>query len=138
MVDCHTPSQRSRNMRRIRSADTQPERIVRKIAHGLGLRFRLYRRDLPGTPDLVFPKHRSVVFVHGCFWHQHKGCRFAKLPRSRPEYWLPKLARNTERDAEARRLLEAANWRVLEIWECETRSTIATEAILRRFFDFGG
>ncbi|NJO33083.1 MAG: DNA mismatch endonuclease Vsr [Rhodospirillales bacterium] len=137
MVDCHTPSQRSHNMSRIRSAGTRPELIVRKIAHRLGLRFRLHRRDLPGTPDLVFPKHRAVVFVHGCFWHQHEGCRFAKLPRSRPEYWLPKLARNVDRDAEARRLLEAASWQVLEIWECETRNPPAIEDLLRQFFDFG-
>ncbi|WP_245418739.1 DNA mismatch endonuclease Vsr [Mesorhizobium sp. WSM3864] len=118
----------------IRSADTTPERTVRRILHRLGFRFRLHRRDLPGTPDLVLPKYRTVIFVHGCFWHQHAGCRFAKLPASNQEYWLPKLARNVQRDTDAKQKLQQAGWRVVEIWECETHILSAAEDKLRCYF----
>ena len=107
-------------MRRIRKTDTKPEVKVRRAAHALGYRFRLYRRDLPGTPDLVFPRLRKVVLVHGCFWHQHEECRLARMPKSRLEYWRPKLERNQKRDKAARRALEELGWRVLVVWECET------------------
>jgi DNA mismatch endonuclease, patch repair protein len=112
---------RSAHMRRIRKVDTRPEIVVRRIAHALGLRFRLHRRDLPGTPDIVFPRHRKVVQVHGCFWHQHEGCRLARQPKSRLDYWLPKLARNAARDRAAAERLAALGWKALTIWECETR-----------------
>jgi DNA mismatch endonuclease (patch repair protein) len=120
MPDSLTPEERSEHMRRIRKTDTKPEVRVRRVAHALGYRFRLHRRDLPGTPDLVFPRLRKAILVHGCFWHQHEGCRLARMPKARPEYWKPKLERNRARDKEARRALEAAGWRVLTIWECET------------------
>lgn len=120
-------------MRRIRKRDTKPELVVRRLAHALGFRFRLHRCDLPGTPDLVLPRHRSVIFVHGCFWHQHRGCRLARQPKTRLEYWLPKLARNVERDLRTRNALEAAGWRCLVVWECETRDGEALRGILRRF-----
>ncbi|RWO05236.1 MAG: DNA mismatch endonuclease Vsr [Mesorhizobium sp.] len=135
MADRHTLRQRSHNMSRIRSANTTPEWTVRRIMHRLGFRFRLHRRDLPGTPDLVLPKHRKVIFVHGCFWHQHAGCRFAKLLNSRQDYWLPKLTRNVQRDASAKRQLEEAGWQVFEIWECETRNLPAAEAKLCCYFE---
>jgi len=106
-------------MRAIRKKNTRPELTVRKQVHALGYRFRLHRRDLPGSPDLVLARHQAVIFVHGCFWHQHAGCRHSNIPRSRPEYWLPKLARNVRRDKEARARLQAAGWRVLTLWECE-------------------
>jgi DNA mismatch endonuclease, patch repair protein len=122
MTDRHTPEQRRANMARIGAKHTGPELRVRRAAHALGYRFRLHRRHLPGTPDLVFPKHRLVLFVHGCFWHQHFGCRRAVLPTVRREYWLPKLARNQERDRAARLALQAAGWHVEELWECELRS----------------
>jgi DNA mismatch endonuclease (patch repair protein) len=96
--------------------------MVRRLAHGLGLRFRLHRRDLPGTPDIVFPRRRTVVLVHGCFWHQHEGCRLARQPKSRLDYWLPKLARNKARDRTAQEDLQALGWQVLVIWECETKA----------------
>jgi DNA mismatch endonuclease (patch repair protein) len=118
-------------MRRIRKVDTKPEMVVRKAAHALGLRFRLHRRDLPGSPDLVLPKHRKVVLVHGCFWHQHEGCRLARQPKSRLDYWLPKLARNVERDVEVRKALVTLGWQPLVIWECETRIPGRASAILR-------
>ena len=105
-------------MASIRATDTRPEVAVRRLAHRLGYRFRLHRRDLPGKPDLVLPKHHAVVFVHGCFWHQHK-CLGGRLPASNQAYWGPKLARNVERDANARRALREMGWRVLTIWECQ-------------------
>ena len=127
MADRHTPAQRSANMARIGAKHTKPELRVRRAAHALGYRFRLHRRDLPGNPDLVFPRLRLAIFVHGCFWHQHPGCRRAVLPASRPDYWLPKLARNQARDATARDALEAAGWHVAEIWEC----ALSTDAAAR-------
>lgn len=117
-----TPSERSAHMRRVRKAGTQPEMVVRQLAHAMGLRFRLQRRDLPGTPDLVLPKHRVAVMVHGCFWHQHEGCRLSRPPKTRLEYWIPKLARNRERDEAVVLQLEALGWKVITIWGCETRS----------------
>lgn len=123
MADTVDPAKRSEVMRRVRSSDTRPEIVVRRIAHRLGYRFRLHRKDLPGTPDLVFPSRRKIIFVHGCFWHQHPdpNCKGARKPKSNQEYWLPKLQRNVERDRQARSALENAGWSVLEIWECETR-----------------
>ena len=106
-------------MANIRGRDTAPERAVRKIAHRMGLRFRLYRRDLPGRPDLVLPKHRLAIFVHGCFWHQHEGCRYAHLPKTRTRYWETKFARNVERDSENEESLRSLGWNVAVVWECE-------------------
>jgi DNA mismatch endonuclease (patch repair protein) len=114
-----TQADRSRIMRSIGKTNTSPEIAVRRVLHRLGFRFRLHVRELPGTPDVVLPRLRKIVMVHGCFWHQHSGCRLAKLPRARPEYWLPKLARNQARDEAARRELTALGWEVLVIWECE-------------------
>ena len=106
-------------MARVRAANTSPEIVVRRLVHRLGYRFRLHRRDLPGTPDLVLPKHRAVIFVHGCFWHQHDCRRGRRQPASNQAYWGPKLARNVERDASARSDLQRMGWRVLTIWECK-------------------
>lgn len=127
------PAARSAHMRRIRKIDTKPEIVVRRMAHALGLRFRLHRRDLPGTPDIVFPRHRKIVQVHGCFWHQHEGCRLARQPKSRLDYWLPKLARNMERDRTAAEQLAALGWEALTIWECETRDA---EVVRHRLIAF--
>jgi DNA mismatch endonuclease (patch repair protein) len=107
--------------------------MVRRIVHRLGFRYRLHVRELPGTPDIVLPRLRKAILVHGCFWHQHKGCRLAKLPRSRPEYWLPKLARNQERDEIAERALASLGWSVLVIWECQVDNLQALRKTLRRF-----
>lgn len=106
-------------MARVKGANTRPEIAVRRLVHRLGYRFRLHRRDLPGTPDLVLPKHRAVVFVHGCFWHQHSCPRGRRQPASNPSYWGAKLARNVERDESASNALEGMGWRVLTIWECQ-------------------
>lgn len=113
---------RSAQMSRIRSTNTRPELAVRKALHARGFRFRLHRRDLPGKPDIVLPRYRAAVFVHGCFWHQHPGCRLASWPKSRIEYWGPKLGRNVERDILAVRQLRELGWRAIIVWECDTRS----------------
>lgn len=137
MPDRLSPEERSAHMRRIRKTDTKPEVAVRQLAHGLGFRFRLHRRDLPGTPDLVFPRLRKVVFVHGCFWHLHPGCRLARPPKSRLAYWEPKLRRNQERDAAARKQLETAGWSILVVWECETADRAGLRQRLSAFLEEG-
>ena|SRR5215469_1555759 len=119
-MDIHTPEQRRHNMSAIRSKDTKPEKRVRSILHSLGYRFRLHRRDLPGKPDIVLPKYRTVIFVHGCFWHCHH-CKKGKLkPETRSEYWSAKRANNVARDAANEEALRKAGWRVITIWECST------------------
>lgn len=124
-----TPEQRSRTMRAVRSRDTGPEMIVRRFLHAAGLRYRLHDRRLPGTPDLVFPGRRIVVFVHGCFWHQHPNCPAAKRPQSSTDYWTRKLDGNIARDARHRSALESAGWKVVVIWECETHNRTALESL---------
>lgn len=135
MADRVDSATRSRNMSRIRSKGMKPEMMVRRAAHRLGYRFRLHRRDLPGTPDLVFPSRRKIIFVHGCFWHQHQdpACKAAHTPRSNSAYWFPKLRRNVERDHAAREKLEAEGWQVLELWECETKDKDRVERDLQAF-----
>lgn len=120
-------------MGRIRGVDTGPEMAVRRAAHRLGYRFRLHRRSLPGRPDLVFPSRRAAIFVHGCFWHRHEGCRKASMPKTRVEFWQAKFARNVERDAEVQERLRAAGWRVLVVWECEIGRSGDLDATLREF-----
>lgn len=133
-MDTRSPEQRSYIMRSVRSRNTGPELIVRKLLHGVGFRFRLHKKGLPGRPDVVLRKHRAVVFVHGCFWHGH-GCSKGRLPKSRLRFWTGKIERNRARDAESVRSLEAAGWRVLTIWQCETKDT---DGLLRRFKNFFG
>lgn len=127
---------RSKLMSKVRGKDTGPELIVRRAAHRLGYRFRLHRRDLPGTPDLVFPRHRSAIFVHGCFWHGH-GCSKGRLPKSRLDYWAPKIEANRLRDKATVRRLEASGWRVLTIWQCETLDSEALAARISAFLEGG-
>ncbi|EPB7178966.1 very short patch repair endonuclease [Pseudomonas aeruginosa] len=112
---------RSKIMRSVLAKDTGPELLVRSLLHRLGLRFRLHRKSLPGSPDIVLPKYRTVVFVHGCFWHRHPGCRYASTPKTRQEFWLPKFDANVKRDAKKEAQLCELGWRVLVIWECEPR-----------------
>lgn len=135
MTDIVDSKQRSVLMAGIRSRNTAPELAVRRIAHQMGLRFRLHRKDLPGRPDLVFPKHRLVVFVHGCFWHRHRECKYAYTPKSRIEFWAKKFASNIACDGRQEAALKALGWRVLVIWECETKDELAVEhklAVIRR------
>lgn len=124
---------RSENMRRIRSKDTAPEMIVRRLVHRMGYRFRLHRKDIAGKPDLAFPARRKVIFIHGCFWHQHPGCREGRPPKSNVDYWIPKLERNRQRDNVAHEQLAASGWDALVIWECETRESRTLMMTLRRF-----
>ena len=122
-------------MRRIRKTDTKPELVVRRLVHGMGYRYRLHRRNLPGTPDLVFPARRKVIFVHGCFWHQHDCALGRKRPAANPDYWHPKLARNVARDAENRERLARAGWNVLVIWECEAKDATALAGRIRTYLE---
>jgi DNA mismatch endonuclease (patch repair protein) len=119
-------------MAKVRSKNTTPEINVRRAAHALGLRFRLHRRDLPGSPDLTFVKEKKVLFVHGCFWHRHKGCRRSTTPKSNAEFWSQKFAANEARDSRVQDLLRSAGWEVIIIWECETKNATILDGILRR------
>jgi DNA mismatch endonuclease, patch repair protein len=134
-MDVFTPEQRSRVMARVRSGDTAPEMTVRRLVHALGYRFRLHRRDLPGVPDLVFVSRRKIVFVHGCFWHQHHCKRGNRVPATRQDYWLPKLARNVARDHRTRRKLRRMGWGVMTVWECQIR-TDRLDVLTRRIAAF--
>jgi DNA mismatch endonuclease (patch repair protein) len=137
MVDTLTTKERSLRMSRIKAANTGPEMTVRRMVHAMGFRYRLHLRSLPGTPDLVFPRLRKVVFVHGCFWHQHQkaSCKLARTPKSRLDFWEPKLEANRVRDSKNRRLLKKNDWRVLEIWECELKNLRTVERRLRYFLE---
>lgn len=128
-MDKLSAERRSGNMRQILAENTSPELCFRRLLHRAGYRFRLHRKDLPGKPDLVFPSRKAIIFVHGCFWHQHRTCCDGHTPKSRTEYWIPKLNRNIERDKRVRRELRALGWRVLVVWECELKSP---ERVLRR------
>lgn len=119
----------------IKGRDTKPELAVRRIAHKLGLRFRLHRKDLPGRPDLVFPRRRLAVFVHGCFWHRHDGCRYAYTPKSRVAFWTKKFAENVARDRRNEEALRDLGWRVLVIWECITRNEEAVRRHLQEHIE---
>lgn len=128
-------ARRSANMRAIRSHSMKPEMDVRRLAHHMGYRFRLHRKDLPGKPDMVFPSRRAVIFIHGCFWHQHplKDCKDARLPKSNIDYWQPKLLANQTRDAEHAAALQAQGWRILVIWECQTKDKTYLKNLLFSF-----
>lgn len=134
MADNHTTQQRTENMQAVRVKNTAPELRVRSLLHRLGYRFRLHRKDLPGTPDLVFPARRSVLFVHGCFWHGHT-CRRGKPPSSNIGFWLPKIASNRKRDNRAARRLRKDGWKVLTVWECETKDCDRLKQRLFLFLD---
>ncbi len=121
MSDIVDPSTRSRMMAGIRGKDTRPEHFIRSALHRRGFRYRLHSRRLPGKPDLVLPRYHAVVFVHGCFWHRHPGCRYATFPASRPDFWEEKFRRNVERDQAHERQLVGAGWRVFVVWECGVR-----------------
>ncbi|MFH1023324.1 MAG: DNA mismatch endonuclease Vsr [Planctomycetota bacterium] len=129
-----TRDERSERMSRVRNADTEPEMIVRRLVHGMGYRYRLHGRDLPGNPDLVFTPRCKVIFVHGCFWHQH-GCRQYRMPKTRCRFWVPKLVRNKERDVIVRRALRRQGWRCLVVWECQLNRTAQLKERIRQFLE---
>ena len=120
-TDIYSSAKRSEIMRRVRSKDSKPEKRVRSTLHRMGYRFRLHREDLPGKPDIVLPKYHSVIFVHGCFWHQHLGCAKATYPQSNAEFWKVKLEENVRRDQQNVQELQERGWRVLIVWECHSR-----------------
>ena len=138
MVDVFDPAKRSEIMSRIRGRDTKPEMVVRRIAHGLGFRFRLHRGDLPGRPDLVFPRYKAVILVHGCFWHRHPGCRYATTPKTRVDYWQKKFDGNVVRDRRNETALSDLGWRTMVIWECETKDHDALAARIEGFLGADG
>jgi DNA mismatch endonuclease, patch repair protein len=131
MSDMVTKRQRSENMRKIKSKNTQPELIVRKLMYSMGYRYRLYKKDLPGKPDLVLKKYKTALFINGCFWHQHKNCKRATQPKTNRHYWNEKLIRNQERDKENYRRLEEIGWKVVIIWECETKDSQKLKEIIK-------
>jgi DNA mismatch endonuclease (patch repair protein) len=133
MADSLTSERRSWNMSRIRGRNTGPELRLRSLLHREGFRFRLHAKQLPGSPDIVLPKYRTVIFVHGCFWHRHPGCRNATMPSTRREFWREKFEGNVSRDLRNQAALEAAGWTVLTIWECELKAD--AEGIVRRLVD---
>lgn len=133
-MDTASPEKRSGIMRQVKGRDTRPERIVRSLLHRLGYRFRLQRDDLPGKPDIVLPRFKTVVFVNGCFWHRHSGCKRATTPASNVDYWQTKFARNVERDARDQAELEKMGWHVVIVWECELKDKITLEKRLDDYF----
>ena len=114
--------QRSRNMSAIKSKNTKPEIKVRKVLHSMGYRFRLHSKDLPGSPDILLPKYKTVIFVHGCFWHRHENCKYASTPKTRKEFWENKFRANVKRDLEIQEKIKILDWRSVVIWECETKN----------------
>lgn len=134
MTDRISKERRSWNMSMIKGSDTKPERAVRSMLHQMGFRFRLNRKDLPGKPDIVLPKYKTVIFVHGCFWHRHQGCKFAYTPKSRVDFWNKKFAENMNRDRKTTSELQKKGWKVLIIWECQTKNMSKLAAELKSFF----
>ncbi|HWK72010.1 MAG TPA: very short patch repair endonuclease [Burkholderiaceae bacterium] len=132
-MDTLTAEHRSRVMSRIKGKNTQPEMVVRRLIHALGYRFRLHRRDLPGSPDVVLPGQKKAIFVHGCFWHRHAGCKYAYVPKSNLDFWMKKFDANVRRDNSTVEALKSLNWDVLIVWECQTRDPQHLSGVLERF-----
>lgn len=129
MADVHTPEQRSYNMSRIRSKNTKPEEMVRKFLFSKGFRYRKNDTRLPGKPDIVLPKYKTVVFVNGCFWHGHEGCRYFVWPKNNAEFWEEKITGNIQRDKHNHQLLANQGWRVIEIWECQLKRSVVDNTL---------
>ena len=122
MADVFSKQDRSRIMGAVKGKNTRPELMVRSLLHRMGYRFRLHRKDLPGKPDIVLPKYRTVIFVHGCFWHRHKGCKYASMPATNTEFWTAKFEANTKRDKSNVKALKKTGWKVLIVWQCELKA----------------
>ncbi|UVK39382.1 DNA mismatch endonuclease Vsr [Mesorhizobium sp. AR10] len=135
MADTLTRAERSERMSRIGGKNTKPEMVVRQLVHSLGHRYRLHCADLPGCPDLVFPARRKVIFVHGCFWHRHpdSSCKLSRLPKSREDFWIPKLKANAERDIRNEKALNELGWEILVIWECEIKDRASLQRNIEAF-----
>ncbi len=131
MTDMHSLKIRSYNMSRIRAKNTKPEIRVRKFLHDFGYRFRLYIKSLPGKPDIVLKKYKTVIFVHGCFWHGHKGCKYFVIPKTRQEYWIPKIQNNINKDKLHNKELKKLGWNIYTVWECQLRKDKAKKTLLK-------
>lgn len=131
MADVHSKETRSYNMSRIRSKDTKPELLVRKFLHKNGFRYRLHVKDMPGKPDIVLPKYKTVIFIHGCFWHGHEGCRYFVVPKTRTEWWLNKINGNISNDIKAETDLMANGWKIIKIWECDLKKAFLNDSLDR-------
>lgn len=129
MADVHDKETRSYNMSQIKSKDTKPEILVRKFLFSKGFRYKLHDKALPGKPDIVLPKHKTVIFVHGCFWHGHAGCKYFVVPKTRIKWWLNKIATNKNNDLKSKRLLTKAGWKVITLWECNLRKPKADRTL---------
>lgn len=129
MADVHSKETRSYNMSKIRSKDTKPELFVRKFLHSHGFRYRLHVKDLPGKPDIVLPKYKTVIFVNGCFWHGHNGCRYYVIPKTRTDWWIDKINKNKSNDEKSKQKLIELGWNVLEIWECDLKKNIQSDTL---------
>jgi DNA mismatch endonuclease, patch repair protein len=134
-MDTLTPAQRSVVMSRVKSKDSRPEMIVRRVVHAMGYRYRLHVKDLPGRPDLVFRPRKAIIFVHGCFWHRHANCPLTRTPKAREDFWLSKFAENRNRDRRVTQKLRRLGWRVLVIWECQVRDVLKLGKRVRSFLD---
>jgi DNA mismatch endonuclease (patch repair protein) len=131
MADVHDKATRSYNMSQIRSRNTKPEMLVRKFLHAQGFRYKLHDKKLPGKPDIVLPKYKTVIFIHGCFWHGHKDCRYFVVPKTRTEWWLNKINSNIVNDTKAVRLLRKEGWRIINLWECDLKPTKLSRTLSR-------
>ena len=131
MADVHTKEQRSYNMSRIKSKDTKPEMLVRRFLHSNGFRYRLHVKDLPGKPDIVLPKYKTVIFIHGCFWHGHKDCKFFVVPKTRTEWWLNKINGNIANDERASTSLKKTGWKIINLWECDVKMAKVEKTLLQ-------
>lgn len=134
-MDRLTPEQRSRNMAQVKGKNTKPEKLVRSLLHSMGYRFRLHNKRLPGKPDITLPRYKAIVFVHGCFWHGHDGCKRAAIPTTRSEFWMKKISANKERDSRNIAALENLGYRCLVVWQCELKDL---ELLKQRLSDFLG
>lgn len=133
-MDSLSPERRSWNMGRIKSRNTGAECAVRSVLHRMGYRFRIHRKDLPGKPDIVMPKYKTVIFVNGCFWHRHRGCKRFNIPKSNQQFWISKIEKNVKRDHMNKRLLKREGWLTLTIWECQTKKDDQLEKLIVRLF----
>ncbi len=129
MADVHSTETRSYNMSRIRSKDTRPEMLVRRFLHKNGFRYRLHVKDLPGKPDIVLPKYKTIIFIHGCFWHGHEGCKYFVVPKTRTEWWVNKIGTNIANDVLAESRLTALGWKIIKLWECEIKPSFKEETL---------
>lgn len=138
MTDTLSPKERSKRMSLIRGTGSAPEMKLRRLVHGMGFRYRLHVKELPGKPDLVFPSRHAVIFMHGCFWHRHKGCKLARLPKSKLDFWKPKLEENRKRDLWNQQRLRDLGWSILVVWECQMVTTNRVSVVVRKFLEKQG